>query len=49
MAHKSMEMMSNLDQSTIEAANSLIVELETTIEEGNLPSESKVKKLNDMF
>ena len=49
MAHKSMEMMSNLDQSTIDAANALIVELETTIEEGNLPSESKVKKLNDMF
>lgn len=49
MAHKSMEMMSNLDQSTIDAANALIAELETTIEEGNLPSESKVKKLNDMF
>ncbi len=49
MAHKSMEMMNNLDQSTIDAANALIDELETTIEEGNLPSESKVKKLNDMF
>ena len=49
MAHKSMEMMKNLEQETINKANELIASLESVLESGNLPSETQVKKLNDLF
>ena len=43
MAHKSMELMKNLDQSTIDQANQLIADLEAMIEAGTPPSETQVK------
>lgn len=49
MAHKSMEMMSNLSDASIEKAHELIAMLEASIENGVAPSESQVKKLNDLF
>ena len=49
MAHKSMELMKNLDQSTIDKANELIASLETMIEAGTPPSETQVKKLDKLF
>jgi hypothetical protein len=49
MAHKSMEMMNNLDQATVDAAHEMIANLEATMEAGNLPTETQVKKLNDLF
>lgn len=49
MAHKSMELMKNLDQETIDKAHELIASLESVLESGNLPSETQVKKLNDLF
>ncbi|MBA4694579.1 MAG: DUF5611 family protein [Candidatus Poseidoniales archaeon] len=49
MAHKSMEMSSNISQETIDTAHSMIAELEKMIEAGNAPSEGKVKKLNDLL
>jgi len=49
MAHKSMEMMKNLEQETIDKANELIASLESVLESGNLPSETQVKKLNNLF
>ena len=49
MAHKSMEMSSSISQETIDKANEMIAELEKMIEEGNAPSEGKVKKLNDLL
>lgn len=49
MAHKSMELMKNLDQATIEQANELIAKLETMIEAGTPPSETQVKKLDKLF
>ena len=49
MAHKSMELMKNLDQSTIDQANELIAGLEAMIEAGNPPSETQVKKLDKLF
>lgn len=49
MAHKSMELMKNLDQETIDKANELIALLEGKIESGEPPSETQVKKLNDLF
>ena len=49
MAHKSMELMKNLDQSTIEKAHELIALLEEKVASGNPPSENQVKKLNDLF
>ena len=49
MAHKSMELMKNLDQATIDQANELIVKLEAMIEAGTPPSETQVKKLDKLF
>ena len=49
MAHKTMEMSDSLSQETIDNANAMIAELEKMIEEGNAPSEGKVKKLNDLL
>ena len=49
MAHKSMELMKNLDEATLEKANELIATLESSIESGTPPSETQVKKLNDLF
>jgi predicted transcriptional regulator len=49
MAYKSMELMKNVDVSTIEKANELIAALEEKIEAETPPSESMVKKLNDLF
>ncbi len=49
MAHKSMELMKNLDQSTIDQANQLIADLEAMIEAGTPPSETQVKKLDKLF
>ena len=49
MAHKSMQLMKNLDQSTIDQANELIAGLEAMIEAGNPPSETQVKKLDKLF
>lgn len=49
MAHKSMELMKNLDQSTIDQANELIANLEAMIEAGTPPSETQVKKLDKLF
>ncbi len=49
MAHKSMELMQNLDQGTVDSALEAIANLEAIIEAGNLPTETQVKKLNDLF
>ena len=49
MAHKSMELMKNLDQATIDKANDLIASLEAMIEAGTPPSETQVKKLDKLF
>ena len=49
MAHKSMELMKNLDQATIDQANELIAKLEAMIEAGTPPSETQVKKLDKLF
>jgi len=49
MAHKSMELMKNLDQDTIDQANALIAVLEEMIEAGTPPSETQVKKLDKLF
>ena len=49
MAHKSMELMKNLDQDTIDQAHALIASLEEMIEAGNPPSETQVKKLDKLF
>ena len=49
MAHKSMELMSDLPEASITKAHELIAMLESNIEEGVPPSESQVKKLNDLF
>ena len=49
MAHKSMELMKNLDQATIDTAHQLIAELEAMIEAGTPPSETQVKKLDKLF
>jgi len=49
MAHKSMEMMKNVDQAKVERAHELIEALEATMEKGEFPTETQVKKLNDLF
>ena len=49
MAHKSMEMSTSISQETKHKALEMIAELEKMIEEGNAPSEGKVKKLNDLL
>jgi hypothetical protein len=49
MAHKSMEIMQNLDQGTVDSALETIANLEAIMEAGNLPTETQVKKLNDLF
>ena len=49
MAHKSMELMKNLDQATIDTAHELIADLEAKIEAGTPPSETQVKKLDKLF
>ena len=49
MAHKSIEMSSSITQETIDKAHEMIAELEKMIEDGNAPSEGKVKKLNDLL
>jgi len=49
MAHKSMQLISGLDESVIAKANELIQALEEKIEAGEPPSETQVKKLNDLF
>jgi hypothetical protein len=49
MAHKSMEIMQNLDQGTVDSALEMIANLEAIMEAGNLPTETQVKKLNDLF
>ncbi len=49
MAYKSMELMKNLDQVTIDTAHQLIDDLEAMIEDGTPPSETQVKKLDKLF
>ena len=49
MAHKSIEMSKTVTQETIDTAHAMIAEMEEMIEQGNAPSEGKVKKLNDLF
>jgi len=49
MAHKSMEMMQDLDPAVIETANMMIADLEATIDSGKAPTDTQVKKLNDLF
>ena len=49
MAHKSMEMSSKLTPEIKEKALTMIADLETMIENGEAPSEGRVKKLNDLF
>lgn len=49
MAHKAMQLMKNLDQSTIDTAHQLIADLEAKIEAGTPPSETQVKKLDKLF
>jgi hypothetical protein len=49
MAHKSMEMMTSVDEATVKKAHQLIEALEATMEKGELPTETQVKKLNDLF
>ena len=49
MAHKSMEMSTKLTEEVKQKAFAMIAELETMIENGEAPSEGKVKKLNDLF
>ena len=49
MAHKSMELMKNLDQTTMDQAKELIANLEAMIEAGTPPSETQVKKLDKLF
>ena len=49
MAHKSMEMATSITQEKIDTANKMIADLETMIENGEAPSEGRVKKLNDLF
>jgi hypothetical protein len=49
MAHKSMKLMKNVDQATIDKANELIASLEAMIEAGTPPSETQVKKLDKLF
>lgn len=49
MAHKSMEMSTKLTDELKEKALAMIAELESMIENGDAPSEGKVKKLNDLF
>jgi hypothetical protein len=49
MAHKSMEMASSITQEKVDTANKMIADLEEMIENGEAPSEGRVKKLNDLF
>ena len=49
MAHKSMQMATSITQEKIDTANKMIADLETMIENGEAPSEGRVKKLNDLF
>ena len=49
MAHKSMEMSTKLTEDVKSTALTMIAELEAMIENGEAPSEGKVKKLNDLF
>ena len=49
MAHKSMDLMKNLDQETIDKANELIASLQAMIDAGTPPSEGQVKKLDKLF
>jgi hypothetical protein len=49
MAKKSMELIENVEQEKIDAANSLIEEIQSMLDGGQTPPESKVKKLNDLF
>jgi hypothetical protein len=49
MAHKAMDMMKYLDQGTLDEAHQLIASIESVLEDGELPSETVVKKLNDLF
>lgn len=49
MAKKSMELIENVEQEKIDAANSLIEEIQSMLDSGQTPPESKVKKLNDIF
>ena len=49
MAHKSMELMKNLEQSKIDYAHTLIAEIESIMNDGETPSETLVGKLNDLF
>jgi len=49
MAHKSMEMMQDLDPAVIETANMMIADIEATIDSGKAPTDTQVKKLNDLF
>jgi len=49
MAHKSMEIMQDLDPAVIETANRMIADIEATIDSGTAPTDTQVKKLNDLF
>lgn len=49
MAHKSMQLIADIDESVIAKAKELIQALEEKIEAGEPPSETMVKKLNDLF
>lgn len=49
MSKKAMELISNPEQSKVDAANALIQDIQSILDRGEIPPESKVKKLNDIF
>lgn len=49
IAQKTMQMSKNLTPEKEATVNSMIAEIQQLIDDGNPPSEGKVKKLNDMF
>lgn len=49
MAQKAMDMIQNAEQEKIDTANALIKEIEEMLAMGEIPPDSKVKKLNDVF
>lgn len=49
LAHKTLEMTTKIDSAGKEKILEMIAELEQLLESGEIPSEGKVKKLNDML
>ena len=49
LAHKTLEMTTKIDSAGKEKILEMIAELEQLLERGEIPSEGKVKKLNDML